>query len=84
MNGKDFIKMIEQMDNLTSLIHEGKDGLKFQFIRHTGGWDVWTMKGVDNIGVHKFDKIAEVNTIIVFYNKDIYVGALTKNVLGVE
>ena len=84
MNGEQFIRMLEQMDNLTSLIHEGKDGMRFQFIRHTGGWDVWTMRGLDNVSVHKFDKIEDVKSLIVFYNKDIYVGALTKSVLGVE
>lgn len=84
MNGTQFIGMLKSMDNLTSLTHECKNGIKYQFIKHTGGWDVWTMVGLDNIAVHKFDTVEDENSLIVFYNRGVYIGALTKSMLGVE
>lgn len=84
MNGTQFIGMLKSMDNLTSLTQEGKNGIRYQFIRHTGGWDVWTMVGQDNIAVHKFDTVEDETSLIVFYNRGVYIGALTKGELGVE
>lgn len=84
MNGAQFVGMLKSMDNLTSLTHEGKNGIKYQFFKHSCGWDVWTMVGMDNISVHKFDNVEDVSSLIVFYNRNVYIGALTKRALGVE
>ena len=84
MNGTQFIRMLESMDNLTSLTHECKNGIKYQFIKHSCGWDVWTMVGLDNISVQKFDRMEDTSSLIALYNRDVYVGALTKRTLGVE
>lgn len=84
MNGAQFIGMLKSMDNLTSLKHEGKDGINYLFFKHSCGWDVWTMVGLDNISVQKFDRMEDTSSLIAFYNRDVYVGALTKSMLGVE
>ena len=82
MNGRQFIEQIEKMESVSSLIHEGKDGMRYQFIRHSSGWDVWVLKGSDNVSVHKVDKIEDVKSLIVFYNRGVYVGSLCKTMLG--
>ena len=84
MNGTQFIGMLKSMDNLTSLKHEGKNGINYLFFKHSCGWDVWTMVGQDNIAVHKFDTVEDETSLIVFYNRGVYIGALTKGELGVE
>ena len=84
MNGTQFIGMLKSMDNLTSLKHEGKDGINYLFFKHSCGWDVWTMVGLDNISVQKFDRMEDTSSLIALYNRDVYVGALTKRTLGVE
>lgn len=84
MNGTQFIGMLKSMDNLTSLKHEGKDGINYLFFKHSCGWDVWTMVGLDNISVQKFDRMEDTSSLIALYNRDVYVGALTKRILGVE
>lgn len=84
MNGTQFIGMLKSMDNLTSLKHEGKNGINYLFFKHSCGWDVWTMVGLDNISVHKFDRMEDMPSLIALYNGDAYIGALTKNILGVE
>lgn len=84
MNGTQFIGMLKSMDNLTSLKHEGKNGINYLFFKHSCGWDVWTMVGLDNISVQKFDRMEDTSSLIAFYNRDVYVGALTKSMLGVE
>lgn len=84
MNGAQFIGMLKSMDNLTSLKHKGKDGINYLFFKHSCGWDVWTMVGQDNVSVQKFDRMEDTSSLIALYNRDAYVGALTKSMLGVE
>ena len=84
MNGTQFIGMLKSMDNLTSLKHEGKNGINYLFFKHSCGWDVWTMVGLDNISVQKFDRMEDTSSLIALYNRGVYIGALTKSMLGVE
>ena len=84
MNGTQFIGMLKSMDNLTSLKHEGKDGINYLFFKHSCGWDVWTMVGQNNVSVQKFDRIEDTSSLLALYVRDAYVGALTKSMLGVE
>ena len=84
MNGTQFIGMLKSMDNLTSLKHEGKNGINYLFFKHSCGWDVWTMVGLDNISVQKFDRMEDTSSLMALYNGDAYIGALTKGILGVE